>query len=587
MNRPSIALSRLLRQVLVRSFCVRPVRSAYSPLNPIISCASPHCQPWIARTLPSIMQSILASNGYASPFLGAIMTTDGRFSHFLHKIEQIHHENGYWLFHTAHEEHAYAQGFRTPEHLLLAELRGDGSPDHVHLRWIPGRGDLHNLSRQANAKQHLEDILQERITLGLGGLRMDIVPVYPLDSQGRLWEHRKRKAQSQRSTPQTKPVCARCQSMKRGCDRTRPTCGLCLKAGVTCNYSDEPVSVDARTSSKISSHFGQHESSLHTRGHPYHSTKYVLGACTGAQDSPVQGPNNKPGSTPNTSFANFTSGNQSLSFSDKSPHERSAFTPQNTVYGAVSMNTPKKFSNLVPDQAATSLTTVRNVANFQPSPLVLQHGATRHSEVLPERQVHCTPLSGNNSRRNTSYPSIYVSPYASPVLLPQSSSHGYRGMAPGHGDCTRPSSGTSPAETKSPRFSPPVSGLGVSNQINVLDSRAPSPLVGQEVSCLHEVDTNTYDCEMQEFDDNNTKINNHKLFTSLHEDVHMAGLVTSDDRFASHDLSTSMHQMTFDAFSEALTEPLPCMDCGEPDSHAWDCHIGSKFTYCTKASDHC
>ncbi|KAF2652331.1 hypothetical protein K491DRAFT_760420 [Lophiostoma macrostomum CBS 122681] len=234
---------------------------------------------------------------YASPFFGCTEER-GRFHSFDLRIETVHHENGYWLFHQPDEAEAWRLEYKKPEQILRDEIYRDGAPQNIQLRWIHGQLDSYQGQQTGNVWEHLREISREQKILGLPNLPYMELPTYPIDPEGRLLQHRQQKDGSlppqdtadlasheaaaftpqqtsgfapqettgllqQKTTgllqqqtpsllsqefpgflPQETPVrtydkrprCTRCSKAKKDCDRAHPNCGRCSQAGATCEY---------------------------------------------------------------------------------------------------------------------------------------------------------------------------------------------------------------------------------------------------------------------------------------------------------------------------------------------------------------
>jgi hypothetical protein len=129
-------------------------------------------------------------------------TTFGSFISFPMKIEPYHIQNGFWRFTKegdgGDDQRAYQRAFLSPEQVLLAALHDEGQYnnrcDGISIQWHPGQLDTFQFSRSATAKQHIEHITEERMTLGKSASFRGTVPVYPIDTEGKLLELRQKRS---------------------------------------------------------------------------------------------------------------------------------------------------------------------------------------------------------------------------------------------------------------------------------------------------------------------------------------------------------------------------------------------------------
>lgn len=189
---------------------------------------------------------------WTSPYKDAIFKKDGSFDKFSIAIWPIHEENGYWLFWKDHEALAFSHGFRNPESILLAALRGDEYPMIIWLTWIPGQADAYQSVKIATVKEHILSIAEDRAFLDLPELMSLDIPFYPLDRLGILLEYRRKRyglgdGGLQTSTrPNLSRHCTRCIEKRIDCDKMFPSCTRCLNDHVDCVYLeiDEDVTQD-------------------------------------------------------------------------------------------------------------------------------------------------------------------------------------------------------------------------------------------------------------------------------------------------------------------------------------------------------
>ncbi|KAF1915425.1 hypothetical protein BDU57DRAFT_273071 [Ampelomyces quisqualis] len=131
---------------------------------------------------------------YHSAYYGIVTDRHGKFTNFVRRPDDSHLRNGYWRFNSLQDEHlAYFRGLRTPEDLLRAVDRGDGTHEDISLRWIPGQIDtVLKRSIAGFAGQHLREIYDMRRFLGKPLSFRNQVPLYPVHPRMReYWDTRR------------------------------------------------------------------------------------------------------------------------------------------------------------------------------------------------------------------------------------------------------------------------------------------------------------------------------------------------------------------------------------------------------------
>jgi hypothetical protein len=143
---------------------------------------------------------------YSSAYDGVATKADGSFDHHIRRVQELHITNGYWCFQSnADGLAAYSLGYQNPESILIAEDRGDGPIKEINLRWMPGTADTYQNPRRGTAKQHLEAIAKERTILGLHASFRDEIPIYAVDSVGKLDQYR-REAHKEQTESSSNPT---------------------------------------------------------------------------------------------------------------------------------------------------------------------------------------------------------------------------------------------------------------------------------------------------------------------------------------------------------------------------------------------
>lgn len=133
----------------------------------------------------------LSPHRYYSTYRAPIFDSDGTFQHFDKRVDPVHTQNGYWKFPTAVDERrAYELGLNNPEAVLIAQDVGDGTYDHIMLRWVPGELDSMNKPSVGSATAHLETIYNERRLRGKTLSFRGQVPLYSTNSDPRLLKYR-------------------------------------------------------------------------------------------------------------------------------------------------------------------------------------------------------------------------------------------------------------------------------------------------------------------------------------------------------------------------------------------------------------
>jgi hypothetical protein len=124
-----------------------------------------------------------ASAAYHTIYCGIATDREGKFDHFIRRVEISHKENGYWRFNSRLDEHrAYDRGFNTPEDLLCSVNSGDGTYEDITLRWQPGQADTNMQDpRIGCAAQHLKNIFDARYFLNKTLALRGRMPIYPAD----------------------------------------------------------------------------------------------------------------------------------------------------------------------------------------------------------------------------------------------------------------------------------------------------------------------------------------------------------------------------------------------------------------------
>jgi hypothetical protein len=143
---------------------------------------------------------------YSSAYDGIATKADGSFDHHIRRVQEFHITNGYWCFQSnADGLAAYRLGYQKPESILIAEDRGDGPIKEINLRWVSGTADTYQNSRSGTAKQHLQAIAKERTILGLHASFRDEIPIYTVDSAGKLDPYR-REAHKEQTESSSNPT---------------------------------------------------------------------------------------------------------------------------------------------------------------------------------------------------------------------------------------------------------------------------------------------------------------------------------------------------------------------------------------------
>jgi hypothetical protein len=128
---------------------------------------------------------------YYSTYIAPLFDSNGTFQRFDRRVDPVHTQNGYWMFHAADDERrAYELGLNNPEAVLIAQDVGDGTYDNIKLRWVPGQLDAMNKTSVGSATAHLENIYNERRLLGKTLSFRGQVPLYPINYDRRLAKYR-------------------------------------------------------------------------------------------------------------------------------------------------------------------------------------------------------------------------------------------------------------------------------------------------------------------------------------------------------------------------------------------------------------
>jgi hypothetical protein len=131
---------------------------------------------------------------YHTAYRGSVTGPDGKFDHFVRKVDRSHFEDGYWRFQSRDDElRAHAHGFASPEDILLAHEHGGDTDNSIMIRWVRGNNDpSFHMALSGTASQHLQCIYEVRRELGLPMSSRGQIPIYPKSSDPKLeryWEN--------------------------------------------------------------------------------------------------------------------------------------------------------------------------------------------------------------------------------------------------------------------------------------------------------------------------------------------------------------------------------------------------------------
>jgi hypothetical protein len=138
----------------------------------------------MASQLPQVsLGGSAPSATYCTAYHGIATDPSGKFTNFILGPDDSHREYGYWRFTSLRDERcAYANGFHTPEAILVAVDRGDSAYEDINIRWVPGRVDMNmKLTMSGCAAQHLKEIYSMRQFLRKPMSSRNRVPIYPVD----------------------------------------------------------------------------------------------------------------------------------------------------------------------------------------------------------------------------------------------------------------------------------------------------------------------------------------------------------------------------------------------------------------------
>jgi hypothetical protein len=134
--------------------------------------------------LPQVsLGSSTPSATYYTAYHGIATDPSGKFTNFIVRLDDSHREYGYWRFTSLEDEYcANVNGFHTPEAILVAVDRGDGTYEDISISWVPGRVDMNmKLTMSGCAAQHLKEIYSMRQFLRKPMSSRNRVPIYPVD----------------------------------------------------------------------------------------------------------------------------------------------------------------------------------------------------------------------------------------------------------------------------------------------------------------------------------------------------------------------------------------------------------------------
>ena len=495
---------------------------------------------------------LTATVPYHSAYRGNVLSRDGKFDHFLRNPDESHLRRGYWRFQTISDDRrTYALGFVSPEHLLLEQDQSENTFDEIILRWVPGTDDMALKSPlSGTAAQHLRIIYELRALLGLPMSLRGHIPIYPMSQDPKLKLYYERKEAAERSAPS--PV-------------------------ATSHHPDR-------------GNFGQHlnvpKGCSNEEQHWYNS----LPPLRGNIDETIRNTRDE----------------------DPRAVDRDNLEQASLSTSEVRLRTPLP----EPEMQSSAITTYNNVLRDSDRPQnkslskVFFHspGGT----VAPQNQIALS-TSPNNKAQNLLTLSIHP-PYVSPSnpSLTESRSLFLRSNEIADARDTTTTDGLSLARLSSTpaRDSLPAQ---VREEAARLSTRGPHqpPLINSESNYRVQQPTSLaslpYSPQQESIaearkdfiDDAPPSVSasdpgaSSDVFSKLYdEDGAVAAVFDDDVQMAdseqvervrnSHETSKSTVKGEASSESLRVLPTLPCMDCGtDGETHAWDCHIGSKFSFHT------
>ena len=511
------------------------------------------------RTLPSPSTSPTppkASSEYRSAYNHGIITRpDGEFDHFVRLLDQTHLRTGYWKFSSFEDDRrAHNHGFSTPEEILIAQDRDDGSYDNISLRWIRGEDDA-NLSMVlvGSAAQHLETIYELRGILGMPMSFQGQIPFYPTGQDIRLKKYWEMK-----------------QSAKQTAVLSRPQS----------NYTPPSLRAQPNLQNKNTI------SALYPDG----KTPDILG---NDKDTRVVSYENQTKIPLPKTYTSTHSEAEEIEGTKLVPHKESL--PKQRSHPESTSNYAHRDSRTSRTQpfATSKAPTLRNILNA-PAPTPTQPYTSFDSlDQSRSRSVSTDGISHHD-----------VSPYDSPPFWSRPSSHNSTQSSPS--PHTFPPDAASPLQSNlslKSTTSPPVQSPQVNSGQSCRSSRANVPAEdtlrqpkgtssvlrnGLRSFLLEQIAT----ADIYSAEEKLQRAHTKQSQTAYLRDVRPIAVEkldakayngpTRQDHIGSQhgeDTNTTMlpNRTQLSPIEVKMYATLPCIDCGLEDGHKWDCHIGSKF----------